>query len=355
MRKKFFSAGLLTVLLLMGCSSTPVLKAEEIEIPVHKELDLSADCFFDSAAKTDKVTVKSGNLDIQKLGTYSITIAYEKEDYKLKVKVVDKEKPVLKWKKERLVFKLGTDLDRVNTAIQNNAVITDNYDKKFQPLIGLKSIPKSEREIVYDVQVKDSSGNISNQNTLRVQFTSSGREKDKLKQEHVSIAVTVDTAKSESKDTKKETKKKAEKKDSKADNETAADTDKNTGNATTEQPADSQKPSTGGTQESTGQSSAKPKPDSSGGNSGDTAASEPEYTPENEKPMMTVDNFPSYLLGNSGRVFATYEEAYAWANETVKTEGSQWFGYYMEIGQPFDGDFANAGDGTTPWTVEFFK
>ena len=48
MKKSFFSAGLLTTLLLMGCSSTPVLKSGEIEIPVHKELDLSASCFFDS-------------------------------------------------------------------------------------------------------------------------------------------------------------------------------------------------------------------------------------------------------------------------------------------------------------------
>ena len=36
MKKRFFSAGLLTTLLLMGCSSTPVLKSGEIEIPVHK-------------------------------------------------------------------------------------------------------------------------------------------------------------------------------------------------------------------------------------------------------------------------------------------------------------------------------
>ena len=107
MKKSFFSAGLLTTLLLMGCSSTPVLKSGEIEIPVHKELDLSASCFFDSVDKADKVTVKSGNLDIQKLGTYSITIAYGNEDYKLKVKIVDKERPILKWKKKRLIFKLG--------------------------------------------------------------------------------------------------------------------------------------------------------------------------------------------------------------------------------------------------------
>lgn len=79
------------------------------------------------------------------------------------------------------------------------------------------------------------------------------------------------------------------------------------------------------------------------------------YPPEKEKPVMTVSNFPSYLLGNSGRVFATYDEAYAWANEQVKLEGGPWYGYYMEIGQPFDGDYANAGDGTTPWTIEFFK
>ena len=58
MKKRFFSAGLLTTLLLMGCSSTPVLKSGEIEVPVHKELDLSASCFFDSVDKNDRVTVK---------------------------------------------------------------------------------------------------------------------------------------------------------------------------------------------------------------------------------------------------------------------------------------------------------
>ena len=108
MKKSFFSAGLLTTLLLMGCSSTPVLKSGEIEIPVHKELDLSASCFFDSVDKADKVTVKSGNLDIQKLGTYSITIAYGNEDYKLKVKIVDKEQFVTKTPKRARVWAVQT-------------------------------------------------------------------------------------------------------------------------------------------------------------------------------------------------------------------------------------------------------
>ena len=179
MKKSFFSAGLLTTLLLMGCSSTPVLKSGEIEIPVHKELDLSASCFFDSVDKADKVTVKSGNLDIQKLGTYSITIAYGNEDYKLKVKIVDKERPILKWKKKRLIFKLGSNLDKVNDAIRDNAVITDNYDKKFQSFAGLK----------------DSSGNLSEKNSLLVQFTSDGKEKSGLKQEHASAEVSIDTGK----------------------------------------------------------------------------------------------------------------------------------------------------------------
>lgn len=195
MKKSFFSAGLLTTLLLMGCSSTPVLKSGEIEIPVHKELDLSASCFFDSVDKTDKVTVKSGNLDIQKLGTYSITIAYGNEDYKLKVKVVDKERPILKWKKKRLIFKLGSNLDKVNDAIRDNAVITDNYDKKFQSFAGLKWIPESDKEVVFDVQVKDSSGNLSEKNSLLVQFTSDGKEKSGLKQEHASAEVSIDTGK----------------------------------------------------------------------------------------------------------------------------------------------------------------
>ena len=354
MKKSFFSAGLLTTLLLMGCSSTPVLKSGEIEIPVHKELDLSASCFFDSVDKADKVTVKSGNMDIQKLGTYSITIAYGNEDYKLKVKVVDKERPILKWKKKRLIFKLGSNLDKVNDAIRDNAVITDNYDKKFQSFAGLKRIPESDKEVVFDVQVKDSSGNLSEKNSLLVQFTSDGKEKSGLKQEHASAEVSIDTGKAAKKDTKKKEKKKDNKKSERASESKGADkTDTET---KVQQPEQSQaSSSTSGNQSSDKPKDANPKPDSSQATSGNAAEKEPVYPPEKEKPVMTVSNFPSYLLGNSGRVFATYDEAYAWANEQVKLEGGPWYGYYMEIGQPFDGDYANAGDGTTPWTIEFFK
>lgn len=359
MKKSFFSAGLLTTLLLMGCSSTPVLKSGEIEVPVHKELDLSASCFFDSVDKNDRVTVKSGNLDIQKLGTYTVTIAYGKEDYKLKVKVVDKEKPVLKWKKKRLVFKLDTRLDKVNAAIRDNAVITDNYDKQFQAFTGLKSIPKSEKEVVFDVQVKDSSGNVSEKNSLLVQFTSDGREKAGLKQEHASTEISSDTAKAEKKETKKEAKKKTEKKDNKESGKASESkgTESTNTEAKVQQPEQGQASSAvSGKQEGGGEvNNAKPEPDSPKEPAGNAEKKEPVYPPEKEKPIMTVNNFPSYLLGNSGRVFATYDEAYAWANEQVKLEGSPWYGYYMEIGQPFDGDYANAGDGTTPWTVEFFK
>ena len=70
---------------------------------------------------------------------------------------------------------------------------------------------------------------------------------------------------------------------------------------------------------------------------------------------MSVDNFPDYLLGNSNRVFASYEEAYTWANEQIRLKGGPWYGCYMEIGQPYDGDYANAGESDVPWTVQFFK
>ncbi|MCR0348152.1 hypothetical protein DWW36_04830 [Erysipelotrichaceae bacterium AF15-26LB] len=361
MRKRFFSAGLLTALLLMGCSSKPVLKAKEIEVSVHKELDLSASCFFDSAGKSDKVTVKSGNLDIQKLGTYAITIAYEKETYDVKVKVVDKEKPVLKWKKDKLIFKTGTDADKVNSAIRENAVITDNYDKSFQDLPDMKNLPKTEKEIIYDVQVKDSSGNVSDKSTLILQFTSDGKKKENLKQERTSVSITVEknTAKSEEKKTKTASKKDTKKKDGKSSDSAASNKEGKATESKVEETAKNNDSSAPSKQEnSNSQSSAekKPKPDANtGGSSGNTAEPEPVYPPEEKLPVMTVDNFPSNLLGNSGRAFSTYDEAYAWANEQVKTEGSPWYGYYMEIGQPFDGNYANAGDGSTPWTVEFFK
>ena len=357
MKKSFFSAGLLTTLLLMGCSSTPVLKSGEIEIPVHKELDLSASCFFDSVDKTDKVTVKSGNLDIQKLGTYSITIAYGNEDYKLKVKVVDKERPILKWKKKRLIFKLGSNLDKVNDAIRDNAVITDNYDKKFQSFAGLKWIPESDKEVVFDVQVKDSSGNLSEKNSLLVQFTSDGKEKSGLKQEHASTEISSDTANAEKKETKKEAKKKTEKKDNKESGKASESkgTESTNTEAKVQQPEQGQASSAvSGKQEGGGEvNNAKPEPNSPKEPAGNAEKKEPVYPPEKEKPIMTVNNFPSYHLGNSGKVFSTYEEAYNWANEQIKLEGSPWYGCQMELSSPSSGSEFAPGD-NNPWTINFY-
>lgn len=187
-----------------------------------------------------------------------------------------------------------------------------------------------------------------------MQFTSDGKEKSGLKQEHASAEVSIDTGKAAKKDTKKKEKKKDNKKSERASESKGADkTDTET---KVQQPEQSQaSSSTSGNQSSDKPKDANPKPDSSQATSGNAAEKEPVYPPEEKLPVMTVDNFPSNLLGNSGRVFATYDEAYAWANEQVKLEGSPWYGYYMEIGQPFDGNYANAGDGTTPWTVDFFK
>lgn len=359
MRKRFFSAGLLTALLLMGCSSKPVLKAKEIEVSVHKELDLSASCFFDSAGKADKVTVKSGNLDIQKLGTYAITIAYEKETYDVKVKVVDKEKPVLKWKKDKLIFKTGTDADKVNSAIRENAVITDNYDKSFQDLPDMKNLPKTEKEIIYDVQVKDSSGNVSDKSTLILQFTSDGKKKENLKQERTSVSITVEenAAKSEEKKTKTASKKDTKKKDDKSSDSAASNKEGKATESKVEETAKNNDSSAPSKQEnSNSQSSAekKPKPDAnSGGSSGNTAEPEPVYPPKEEKPVMTVDNIPNYLYGNSRQVFATHDEAYEWANSQVTSDGSPWFGYQIALEQPTDSDFINTDN--NPWTVTFYK
>lgn len=68
---------------------------------------------------------------------------------------------------------------------------------------------------------------------------------------------------------------------------------------------------------------------------------------------MTVDNFPSYHIGNSGRVFATKAAAEEWANTQATTEGSPWFDCLIELSQPNDPDFQNTEN--NPWTVNFYK
>lgn len=309
-RRRGYRCQLLLLLLgfvtFAGCKETPVLKDQIVESLVHQELDLSASTYFDPVGQKDSVRIASGHLDVQTLGMYPLTLEYEGKSYAIQVKVVDHEKPVVRWKQTMLVFPLDVKLEDVNASIRRMLSVTDNYDLYFATAKALPSLPQKETSIQYCVTAKDSSGNVSKESILYVQFTKDGTKKTGGKEECIVEEIKAVPV------PQKETKVMQRKKDD-----------------TTQM------------EERSTQNEAKTK--------------EPIYPSKQELPILTVDNYPKYLLGNSDRVFASYEEAYAWAQEQVNMEGGPWYGYYVEIGQPYDGDYANAGETTAPWTVQFFQ
>ncbi|MCR0435964.1 hypothetical protein MKD03_10660 [[Clostridium] innocuum] len=167
---------------------------------------------------------------------------------------------------------------------------------------------------------------------------------------------------SKKKSTKKNNKEDGEKNTSTSTNEKSSSkktNSSNTGNSSNKGTTSTNK----GNSSNSGSSSSSGNNTSNSGNTGQntkpapapkpTPKPEPEPTPEPALPQMTVSNIPSYLIGNSGRVFATRDEAYVWANGQVTTEGSPWFDYMMALEQPTDSDFTNSD--SNPWTVTFYK
>ncbi len=304
---------------LCGCASGVKLKSNVFEFPVKKEINVNATEFFDPVGKDKEIVIKKSDVDIQKLGTYNMSIQYEGKNYDIKIKITDKEKPVIHYKKETLVFPLTVSLKNVNQAIQDNVVITDNYDKNFE-IPKLSSLPSSSTEIVLRMKVKDKSGNESDEKKLILQFTNDGKKQKNLSSQEQIADLSV-------KKEKEEIKVKNSNKQAKNEN-LNPETDKEHEKTVEEM-----------TKESSDESIGFDKEDV--------------VYPEEELPILTVDNFPSYLLGNSGQVFATYEEANIWAEEQTSLSGGPWEGCIMEIIQPFDGNYANAGQDDTPWTINF--
>lgn len=310
---------------LSGCASNVKLKSQILEFPVKEELDLDAKNYFNPVGKEKEVVIKKSDVDVQKIGTYTMSIQYENKDYNVKIKIIDKEKPVVHCKKKTLVFPLSTDLKTVNETIQNNVAITDNYDKTFE-LPKVSKIPSSASEVILRIKVKDKSGNESDETKLTLQFTEDGKKQTNLssQEEKTSLTAVKDTSKSKKNDSVKQSNNNSISKQENVDN-------------------------------SKSPIQEKPVKQPSQGIQNDNESLEKEEVvyPEEELPIMTVDNFPSYLLGNSGRVFATYEEASSWAEEQTSIPGGPWEDCIMEIIQPFDGNYANAGQDDTPWTVNF--
>lgn len=295
------------VLVLGGCAKQVEVKRKGLDIAVHSSLPMEADIYFKHAAAKEEVKVVKSNLDVQTLGTYRVWMEYGQKKACMRIRVVDTEAPKLRVMKTSFTFPLDTSLTAVNQTIRKQVVITDNYDTSFADWKPIRKLPDKAQTMKLTLQVEDQSHNLSNKVNIQVRFTKKTAEKKlpivQKKQRIQAISKPVGDRQDNS--TEKQEKKTA--------------------------PKDVKKQ--------------------------EKLAKEEAITtlPKAEKPRLSVANFPTYLLGNSGRVFASYEEAESWAKQQTKIEGGPWFGYYMEIGQPFDGDYANAGEKDTPWTVDFFR
>ena len=193
-------------------------------------------------------------------------------------------------------------------------------------------------------------------------------KKEEKKQTDKKDSKKEETSKKNEKSTKKNNKEDGEKNTSTSTNGKSSSkktSSSSTGNSSNKGTASTNK----GNSSSSGSSSSGSTSSNSGntGNTGQTTKPapapkptpkpepKPEPTPEPALPKLTVNNFPSYLLGNTGRVFATEAEANTWAEEQINTEGSPWYGAISwDATQPYDGNYSNAGEPDSPWTVNIY-
>lgn len=168
-------------------SEDVAVKQAEIEHPVKTELDKNADTYLTGVQNPEEVKFEDEKVDINNLGDYDLVITYKDIAYTIKIKVVDKEKPVITLNKEILVFPLDSTIDEVNAGISEAVTITDNYDTEFEAIEVLTEIPETEKAIDISFSIKDESGNESDSVKITVQFTEDGEEKPDLEKEEVSV------------------------------------------------------------------------------------------------------------------------------------------------------------------------
>lgn len=336
---------------LYGCESNTVeLKAKEFETPVKEDISLVASTYLKAVKKDSKISFEDSNLDVNKIGTYDVIIKYDNKEYAIKVKVVDKEKPVIEFHKMLYVFNLKKSVKDVNKAINKEIKITDNYDKVFNDLNVISSIPREEKEVICKLNVKDSSNNVSGPFEIKVQFTKNGKEKTGLKQEIKTIEITVNLGENEkSLATSKNDKKGDGGKNTSTSTNNNNQSDKPKDNDKTDSNKDSNKKSNNGSggiinNGNQGGSGSNSNTGSNGGSNTNKPAEKPSKpsTPNKpsepprpneqpkpdkpvQKPQLTVANAPDWMRDYEG-LYTTYDNAYNWANTQIRTEGSPYYG-----------------------------
>lgn len=338
---------------LAGCTNvkSATLKKTEFVFSVNHEISKRAADYFDNCNENDEIVFRKSDVNVKKIGHYQATIAYKERDYEIKIDVMDREKPVIKLKKDVFVIALHRDYKDVQEQLNKGIMVTDNYDTVFPKFSLLKKMPMEEKEILYPIQVKDTSGNASDVVTLRVQFTKDGKAKSGLKQETNDVEVIVNKAIDERTSNQIDNVVKKE-------NSIKEKSDKETIDLSDKQPSDGVNHNTeahtdSNTNQGNDNGANKPlekpnKPVES------VEPPRPNEQPKPEqplpKPLLTVANCPDYLKDGYAKLFATEDEAYTWWNEQVTTEGSPYYGMKGSIDSRADPYFTGI-----LWGVMFFN
>lgn len=159
------------------------MKEEVFIVNVNEEVSQDATLYYDGIKEVDKVVYDFSNVDYKELGEYEGKIIYKEEEYVIKFKVVDNKAPVITINAINFSFPLDTTIEEVNDSVNKEITVSDNYDKEFDPLIIVDSIPEIEQELSVKISVKDTSGNESDTYEISIQFTEDGNKKEGLQKE----------------------------------------------------------------------------------------------------------------------------------------------------------------------------
>lgn len=332
-----------------GCANTKsaTLKKTKFEFSVNHELPTLASDYFDNCNDVDKIVFRKSNVNVKKIGHYRATIAYNDKDYEIGIDVKDKEKPIIKLKKDIFVIALHHNYSDVKKQLNKNIMVTDNYDSEFPEFTFFKELPTEEKEIHFPLQVKDTSGNISDVVIFKVQFTKDGKAKSGLKQECKDVEVIVgkeaehgksnqtnhnvnaDKPKQEAKqETKQEVKKETKQE---IDNNELIGSDTSKKQVVASDESDNQADTPVSSNHDTENENRPNKPTEKPNKPVESLEPpRPNEQPKPEKPLqkpqLTVASCPDYLKDGYAKIFATQEEAYTWWNTQYKTEGSPYYG-----------------------------
>lgn len=136
---------------------------------VNTQLDLRAKTYLNHIEESDAI-VDFHEVDIHHIGNYQGVITYEEKDYPIPIKVKDTIAPQLIALRNHFVFPLNTEVSEVNAQINQELQIHDNYETAFAPLELLNEIPEEPEQITLHLQVKDTSGNASNEIAVSISF-----------------------------------------------------------------------------------------------------------------------------------------------------------------------------------------